>query len=91
MDNDVLKALHNVDIDKNSFPNVYQWHNALTKYSLEERARYVFESHLPSIIRCIEINFVSFILFCFSAFHSQSAVMAVLLNHHRRCDHQGPH
>lgn len=39
MDNDVLKALHNVDIDKNSHPNVYQWYNALMRYSLEERAR----------------------------------------------------
>lgn len=42
MDNDVLKALHDVDIDKNVFPNVYQWYNALMKYSLEERARYVW-------------------------------------------------
>lgn len=41
MDNDVLNALHNIEIDKNSFPNVYIWHKALMKFSLEERARYV--------------------------------------------------
>lgn len=45
MDNDVLKALHNIDIDKNAFPNVYQWYNALMKYSLEERARYKLKNH----------------------------------------------
>lgn len=41
MDNDVLKALHDVEIDKNNYPNVYCWYNALMKYSLEERSRYV--------------------------------------------------
>lgn len=41
MDNDVLKALYDVEIDKNEHPNVYCWHNALMKYSLEERSRYV--------------------------------------------------
>lgn len=40
MDNDVLRALHDVEIDKNEYPNVYCWHNALMKYSLEERSRY---------------------------------------------------
>lgn len=45
MDNDVLKALHNVDIDKNTFPIIFQWYNALMKYTLEERARFVLEHH----------------------------------------------
>ncbi|XP_055304367.1 ankyrin repeat and LEM domain-containing protein 2 homolog isoform X3 [Sitodiplosis mosellana] len=40
MDNDVLNALHNVDIDKNSYPNIYQWHTTLLRYSLEERASF---------------------------------------------------
>lgn len=39
MDNDVLNALHNADIDKNAFPNVCRWYNALMSYTLEERAR----------------------------------------------------
>lgn len=37
MDNDVLKALHEVDIDETAFPNVFQWFTALQNYTLEER------------------------------------------------------
>ncbi|XP_031628233.1 uncharacterized protein LOC116344012 [Contarinia nasturtii] len=40
MDNDVLKALHNVDIDRNSHPNIYHWQSALMTYSEQERASF---------------------------------------------------
>lgn len=43
MDNDVFKALHDVAIDKNAYLNVHQWHNAMMKFSLEERARYALD------------------------------------------------
>lgn len=41
MDNDVLKALHNVEINRHLFPNVFCWYNALMKFTLEERSRYI--------------------------------------------------
>lgn len=40
MDNDVLKALHNAEIDRNAFPCVFNWYNAAMKFTLEERSRY---------------------------------------------------
>lgn len=39
MDNDVMNALHNIDIDKNAYPNIFKWHCALSQFTLEERSR----------------------------------------------------
>lgn len=66
MDNDVLKALHEVDVDKNVFPNVYQWYNALMRYSLEERARYVFRRCYFSMFQLMQLN--SFFVHFFFSF-----------------------
>lgn len=40
-DNDVFKALHNVEIDDKTYPNIHQWYAALENYSLDEREKYV--------------------------------------------------
>lgn len=37
MDNDVMKALHGIEIDGNAFPHVHKWYTALLNHSLEER------------------------------------------------------
>lgn len=41
MDNDVFKALHNVEINNKTHPNIHQWFATLQNYSLEEREKYV--------------------------------------------------
>lgn len=49
MDNDVLKALHNAEIDRNAFPCVFNWYNAAMKFTLEERSRYFNPPPPPSV------------------------------------------
>lgn len=38
-DNDVFKALHNVEINEKTYPNIHQWYTALQSYSLQEREK----------------------------------------------------
>lgn len=60
------QVLHNVDIDKNAFPNFYQWHSALMKYSLEERVRYERDSQYLNNFnfRVHDRDFNAFCLIC---------------------------
>lgn len=59
MDDDVFKALHDVEIEKNRHPNVYCWYNALMKFSLEERSRYVRSTQLFLLLeRSTNNNFI---------------------------------
>lgn len=37
MDNDVMTALHGVEIDGDTYPKVRQWHAAMQNHSLEDR------------------------------------------------------
>lgn len=37
MDNDVMTALHSVQIDPDVYPYVFKWHTVLQNHSLEER------------------------------------------------------
>lgn len=37
MDNDVMTALHSVQVDPDLHPFVFKWHTALQNHSLEER------------------------------------------------------
>lgn len=37
MDNDVMTAMHAIDIDGDAYPYVHKWQAAMKNHSLEER------------------------------------------------------